>query len=105
MGDLGSIPRLGRSPGEGKGFSRQYSGLEKSMDYTVHRVAKSWTRLSNFHLYLLGIGSNLDMFQSVQEHVHRLYANINNIPLYIGKLKIHRICYPLGILEAVPCGY
>ena len=35
-GDLGSIPVLGRSPGEGKGYSLEYSGLENSMDYTVH---------------------------------------------------------------------
>jgi len=35
-GDLGLIPRLGRSPGEGKGYSLEYSGLENSMDYTVH---------------------------------------------------------------------
>ena len=33
-GDLNSIPRLGRSPGEGKGYPLQYSGLESSMDYT-----------------------------------------------------------------------
>ena len=33
-GDLGSIPGLGRSPGEGKGHPLQYSGLENSMDYT-----------------------------------------------------------------------
>ena len=32
MGDLGSIPGLGRSPGEGRGYSLQYSGLENSMD-------------------------------------------------------------------------
>ena len=32
-GDLGSIPGLGGSPGEGKGYPLQYSGLEKSMDY------------------------------------------------------------------------
>ena len=32
-GDLGSIPGLRRSPGEGKGYPLQYSGLEKSMDY------------------------------------------------------------------------
>ena len=32
-GDLGSIPELGRSPGEGKGYPFQYSGLENSMDY------------------------------------------------------------------------
>ena len=34
-GDLGSIPGFGRSPGEGKGYPLQYSGLENSMDYTV----------------------------------------------------------------------
>jgi len=43
MGDLGSIPGLGRSPGEGKGYPLQYSGLENSMDCTVHGVTKSWT--------------------------------------------------------------
>ena len=32
-GDLGSIPGLGRSPGEGKGYPIQYSGLENSIDY------------------------------------------------------------------------
>ena len=42
-GDLGSIPGLGRSPGEEKGYPLQYSGLENSMDYAVHGVAKSQT--------------------------------------------------------------
>ena len=46
VGNLGLIPGLGRSPGEGKGYPLQYSGLENSMDYTVHGVTKSWTRLS-----------------------------------------------------------
>ena len=45
-GDLGSTPGLGRSPEEGKGYPLQYSGLENSMDYTVHGAAKSWTCLS-----------------------------------------------------------
>ena len=40
-GDLGSIPGLGRSPGEGKGYPLQYSGLENSMDCIVHEVAES----------------------------------------------------------------
>ena len=48
VGDLGSIPGLGRSPGEGKGYPLQYSGLDNSMDYIVYRVAKSQTRLSDF---------------------------------------------------------
>ena len=50
VGDLGLIPGLGRSPGEGKGYPLQYSGLENSMDYTVHGVAKSRTWL-NFHFH------------------------------------------------------
>ena len=45
-GDLGLIPRLGRSPGEGKGYPLQYSGLENSMDCIVHGVTKTWTGLS-----------------------------------------------------------
>ena len=36
MGDLGSVLGLGRFPGEGKGYPLQYSGLENSMDCTVH---------------------------------------------------------------------
>ena len=57
MGDLLSIPGLGRSPGEGNG-PLQYSGLENSMDrgtwqVTVHWVTKSWTRISDFHFHLL----------------------------------------------------
>ena len=52
--DLGSIPGLGRSPGEGNGNPFHYSCLENPMDggawwATVHGVAKSRTRLSNFH--------------------------------------------------------
>ena len=50
--DLGSIPGLGRSPGEGNGNSLQYSCLENPMDRgtwraTVHGVAKSQTRLKD----------------------------------------------------------
>ena len=48
-GDPGSIPGLARSPGEGQGYPLQYSGLENSMDCIGHGVAKSQTRLSDFH--------------------------------------------------------
>ena len=48
-GELGLIPGLGRSPGEGTSYPLQYSGLEDSMDCIVHRVAKIRSRLSNFH--------------------------------------------------------
>ena len=54
-GDLGSIPGLGRSPGEGNGNPLQYSCLENPMEgrawqAAVHRVAKSQTQLSYFTL-------------------------------------------------------
>ena len=53
MGDLSSIPGLGRSPGEGKGYPFQYSGLENFMDWIAHEVTKSRTQLSNFHFHFL----------------------------------------------------
>ena len=49
VGNLGLIPGLGRSPGEGKVYPLQYSGLENSTDCIVHGVTKSRTQLSNFH--------------------------------------------------------
>ena len=54
-GGLGLIPGLGRSPGEGKGYPLQYSGLENSMDSIVHGVAKSQTGLSDFHFHFLSL--------------------------------------------------
>ena len=50
-GDLGLIPGFGRSPGEGKGFPLQYSGLENSMDSIVHGVTKSQTQMNNFFTF------------------------------------------------------
>ena len=66
--DLGLIPRLGRSSGEGKGYPLQYSGLENSRNHVVDGIAKSQTRLSDFHfhhrrdslLFLLGQTPMLD---------------------------------------------
>ena len=55
VGNLGSIPRLGRYPGEGKGYPLQYSGLENSMGCIVHGVAKSRMRLSDFHFHIHSI--------------------------------------------------
>ena len=40
---------VGRSPGEGKGYPLQFSGLKSSVDCIVHGVANSQTRLSDFH--------------------------------------------------------
>ena len=53
VGDLGSVPELGRSPGEGKGYPLQYSGLKNFMNCIAHGVAKSRTQLGDFHFHFL----------------------------------------------------
>ena len=62
-GDLGLIPGLGSSPGEGNGYPLQYSGLENSVDCIVHGVAESWTWLSDFHFHFCSseMESDVDM--------------------------------------------
>ena len=56
-GDLSSIPRLGRSPGEGKGYLLQYSGLENSMQSVgSQKVENSWATFTftfHFNIHLL----------------------------------------------------
>ena len=63
-GDPGSIPGLGRSPGEGNGNPHQYSCLENSMDggawwATVHGVTKSWTRPSDVTTSMIVVTLNV----------------------------------------------
>ena len=48
-GDLSSIPRSWRSPGEGNSYPLESSGHETSIDCIVHGITKNRTRLSNFH--------------------------------------------------------
>ena len=55
MGDLGSIPGLGRFPGEGNVYPRQCSGLENFMDCIVHGVTKSQRQLSDFTFIFISI--------------------------------------------------
>ena len=50
-GDLGPIPRLGRSTGEGNGYPLQYSDLENSIDCIAHGIAKSRSQQSYFHFH------------------------------------------------------
>ena len=71
VGDLGSIPGLGRSPGEGKGDPLQYSGLENSTDCIVHGVTKSRTWLNDFHSHY-------------NEHIIRLKVYGNRIFCHLG---------------------
>ena len=65
VGDLGSIPGLGRSPGGRKGYPLQYYGLEISMDCIVHEVIESdttWATFTHADLFL----SVLSLICSVQ---------------------------------------
>ena len=85
-GDLGSIPRLGRSPGEGNSYPRQYSGLEDSTDCIVHGVTKSQTRLSNFHFHILLICPSV------------LLESLKIIPLTGPTPNFHKERYPVSTL-------
>ena len=67
--DLGLIPGLGRSPGEGKGYTPQYSGLENPMDCIVLGVAKSRTRLSSFHFHMSEAGYHVCVTAEVWPYV------------------------------------
>ena len=68
VGDLGSIPGLGISLEKGKDTHFQYSGLENSVDCIVHGVAKSWTRLSNFHF----IKQSMDEEKKIKEEILKI---------------------------------
>ena len=71
-GDPGSIPGLGRSPREGKGYPLQYPGLENSIDYIVHGVTKSQLQLSDFHFQASLILSRQFSFLKDEPYIFRL---------------------------------
>ena len=73
-GDLSSIPGLGRSPGEGKGYPLQYYGLENSRDCIVHGVIKSGTLFATF-TFKMGLTLLLSHFSHV-----RLCVTIDGSP-------------------------
>ena len=77
-GELGLIPGLGRSPGEGKGYPLQYSGLENSKG-----VTKSQTRLSDFHFHFLP-AANMKRYPSLRLCFNIIYLIILSF-LYIKK--------------------
>ena len=82
-GDLGSIPGLGRSPGEGNGNPLKFYCLENPMDRgawwaTVHGVTKSWTRLSDF--ILLGWPKVCSGFSVTSYRKFKLFGQSNTWP-------------------------
>ena len=84
VGDPSSIPGLGKSPGGGNGNPFQYSCMENSMDRgawraTIHRVAKSWTWLSNFTftcIQLKYVNWNFD--RNLKAHLPSLSHHVRN---------------------------
>ena len=67
--NVGSIPGLGRSPGEGSGYPFQYSGLENSMGCIDHGVTKSRARLSDCHFLPFYVLYSMSWKQEMSEPV------------------------------------
>ena len=82
--DAGFIPGSGRSPGEGPGNPLQYSGLENSMGSTV---AKSRTRLSDFHLDII--------------RLFIVHSSAGFVEYFQGRVTILRVCVPRQSLNGV----
>ena len=86
-GDLGSIPGLERSPGEGKACPLQYSSLDNSMDCIAQGVAKSLTWLSDFHFHFPSIQFTTSKTSIIQvfsdQHIRILERSI---PMGLKKL-------------------
>ena len=80
--DLGSIPRLGKHPGGGKGYLLQRCGLENSMDCVVHRIAKSRTWLSNFHFHYKTL--NLTWYNGRHSYFHNLFSCVMRIQIFLA---------------------
>ena len=94
---LGSVPGLGRSPGEGEGYPLQCSCLENAMDCIVHGVAKSRTQLSNLHFHF-------QLFIILQEEFWLLQARgcgTSSQEVSRGSLMI----YHLGKIEKSELGF
>ena len=86
VGHLGLIPGLGRSPGEGKGYSLQYSGLENSTDCIVLMVTKSQTQLSEFHFHFLFLLQHHSSKVSILQHSAFFIVQLSHPYMTTGKI-------------------
>ena len=87
-GDLGSIPREGRSPGEGNGNSLQYSRLGNPMDTgvwraTVQRVGHDWATITHTHMHLYNHHAvqNIEHFHHSPKSPHAPFQSLLPHPL------------------------
>ena len=104
-GDLGSIPGLRRSPGEGKGYPLQYSGLENSMDCMVHRVTKSWTQQSDFHFTSNGMIKSYSKkgWETLLNHIPSFHSWGNWVPQWGSDLPQSHTVYVGQIWKLNQC--
>ena len=92
-GALGSIPGLGRSPGEGKGYRPQYSGLENFMDCVVHGIAKSRTWLRDSLHYKVDVYIPAYLAWGYYPHPHMKNWNVSTLNNYSQGFIVYRFCY------------
>ena len=104
-GDLGLMPGLGRSLGEGKGYPLQYSGLGNPMDYIGHADTKNQTQLSDFYfhfcvtsIYAITLLQFPVLFLCA-EHCHRVKSK-GKMPVLILLLKTVPYFAPLMCCHA-----
>ena len=109
-GDLGSIPGLGRSPGEGNSYPLKYSGLENFMDYIVHgiqRVRQNWATftLLHFHLADLSLAGTVSVTPNPPTKHHVPCLGISgglNLPTLTGLFKVAPNPRHLAPLQSSP---
>ena len=109
-GDLGSIPGLGRSPEEGKGYPPQYNGLEISKDCIVHGVTKSQTGLSDFHLFLADRANccfhwkgGFDILPEISEAKYHSEASELNIVYFLNTFCVSFTNLLINLMEECFC--
>ena len=102
-GDLGSIPGLGRSPGEGKGYPLQYSGLENSIACILHGLHTPWGHRESYTTEWLSLSGNPQLCDSSLWEVY-FYANF--LFLYIVFTLAHQyifLCLPANRMAKATC--
>ena len=98
LGDLGLIFGLGKSPGEGKHYPLQHSGLENSMDHIVHRVIKSWTWLSDLHFCWI-----IEKTREFQKNIYFCFNDYAKAFDYVDHNKLWKILKEMGIPDHLTC--
>ena len=86
VGDLCSIPGLGRAPAERNGHPLQYSGLVNSKDCIVHGVSKSWTWLSDFHFCVIYASFHINHITWIRIYYYYFTIYRYNLYLYVYPL-------------------